>query len=148
MQQFKYGDATHLAGDLVQLLAGCVHAHHLPGTLDAIAYVPLHPKKARVRSYNQSRLIAEQLSRRLSIPVERNALRRVRWTISQTRLHAEARRQNMIGAFDSPIPDWIQGRHWLLVDDVMTTGATVDACAAVLKRYGAARVVVATVARG
>lgn len=148
LQQFKYSNATHLAADLAQLLEGCVRAHLLSGGIDSIAYVPLHPKKGRMRSYNQSRLIAEALSPRLGIPVERNALRRVRWTASQTRLHADARRENMMGAFDSPIPDWVQGRRWLLIDDVMTTGATVDACAKILKQHGAAKVVVATVARG
>ena len=148
LQQFKYHHATHLAYDLSLLLEGCVNAHLRKGGIDAIAYVPLHPRKARARSYNQARLLAEQLSRRLGIPVERNALRRVRWTSTQTRLSAEARRANVSGAFVCPIPDWVEGRRWLLVDDVMTTGATVDACARVLQNHGARRVVVASVARG
>ena len=148
LQQYKYNNATHLSYDLCLLLAGCVRAHLLSDGIDAIAYVPLHPRKARARSYNQARLLAEHLSRRLKVPIERNALRRVRWTSTQTRLSAEARRANVIGAFHSPIPDWVEGRRWLLIDDVMTTGATVDACARVLKEHGARRVVVATVARG
>lgn len=148
LQQFKYHHATYLAYDLCLLLEGCVNAHIIQGGIDAIAYVPLHPRKARARSFNQARLLAEQLSRRLGVPVERNALRRVRWTSTQTRLSAEARRANVSGAFVCPIPDWIDGRRWLLVDDVMTTGATVDACARVLRQHGARRVVVATVARG
>jgi ComF family protein len=148
LQSFKYQHATYLAADLGMILAGCVRAHLLTGGLDAIAYVPLHPRKARSRSYNQARLLAEYLSRDLEIPVERNALRRVRWTSTQTRLRAEARRQNVEGAFVTPIPDWVQGRRWLLVDDVMTTGATVAACAKVLCDAGATRVVVATLARG
>ena len=148
LQQFKYQHATYLAYDLGLLLEGCVKTHLLKGGIDSIAYVPLHPRKARARSYNQARLLAEQLSRRLGIPVERNALRRVRWTSTQTRLTAEARRLNVSGAFVCSIPDWVEGRRWLLVDDVMTTGATVDACARVLRAHGARRVVVATVARG
>ncbi len=148
LQQFKYGNGTHLAHDVSLLLEGCVRAHMLREGIDAIAYVPLHPRKARSRSYNQARLLAEYLSRRLKVPIERNALRRVRWTSTQTRLHADARRANVMGAFRCPIPDWVDGRRWLLVDDVMTTGATVDACAGVLKEHGARRVVIATVARG
>ncbi len=148
LQRYKYHHATYLSYDLCLLLAGCVRAHLLKDGIDAIAYVPLHPRKARSRSYNQSRLLAEHLSHHLHIPVERNTLRRVRWTSTQTRLHAEARRMNVMGAFQCCIPDWVEGRRWLLIDDVMTTGATVDACARVLKENGARRVVVATVARG
>ncbi len=148
LQAFKYRNATHLAYDLSALLEGGVRAHLADGGIDAIAYVPLHPRKARARTYNQARLLAEQLACRLNLPVERNALRRVRWTATQTRLHAAARRANVMGAFQTPIPDWVRGRRWLLVDDVMTTGATVDACARVLRQNGASRVVVATVARG
>lgn len=148
LQQYKYNNATYLSYDLSLLLEGCIRAHLLKAGIDAIAYVPLHPRKARARSYNQARLLAEHISRRLHIPVERNALRRVRWTSTQTRLNAEARRANVMGAFQCPIPDWVEGRRWLIVDDVMTTGATLDACSRVLRRYGASRVVVATVARG
>ncbi|MFU8779877.1 MAG: ComF family protein [Kiritimatiellia bacterium] len=148
LQGFKYQHATYLSADFSLILAGCVRAHLLAGGIDAIAYVPLHPRKARTRSYNQARLLAEHLSRQLQLPIERNALRRIRWTSTQTRLSAEARRQNVDGAFITPIPDWVQGRRWLLVDDVMTTGATVAACAKVLCDAGATRVVVATLARG
>ncbi len=148
LQHFKYHNATYAAHDLALLLAGCVKAHLLQGGIDAIAYVPLHPRKARARSFNQARLLGEQLSRQLQIPLERNALRRVRWTSTQTRLSAAERRANVSNAFVCPIPDWVDGRRWLIVDDVMTTGATVDACARVLKQHGARRVVVATVARG
>ncbi len=148
LQALKYGNATHLAPDLALLLEGCVQAHLQDGGLDAVTYVPLHPRKARARSYNQSRLLAEALSRRLGLPLERYALQRIRWTDTQTRLNADARKANVAGAFCSPIPDWIAGRRWLLVDDVMTTGATVDACARVLQAHGAVRVAVVTVARG
>jgi len=148
LQDFKYQHATHLAYDLAVLLEACVRAHLMEGGLDAITYVPLHPLKARTRTYNQARLLGEQLARRMHLPLERNALRRVRWTATQTRLKAAARRANVLGAFETPMPDWIRGRRWLLVDDVMTTGATVDACARVLRQHGASRVVIATVARG
>lgn len=148
MHRFKYNRATHLSADLGGLLAGCVHAHFGAELFDSITYVPLYPSKARERSYNQSRLLAENLGRRLQVPVVRNALQRVRFTRTQTRLNADERKQNVRGAFRASMPGWIDGRRWLLVDDVMTTGATVDECARVLKAHGAVSVTVVTVARG
>lgn len=148
LQALKYQQATHLAHDLGMLLAGCVQTYLSGQVWDAITYVPLHPRKARERSYNQSRLLAESLGRRMQLPVERHALQRIRWTETQTHLSAEARKANVAGAFATPMPEWIEGRRWLLVDDVMTTGATVDACARVLMKHGAVQVAVVTVARG
>lgn len=148
IHRFKYNRATHLSVDLGGLLAGCVRAHFGGERFDAIAFVPLYPSKARARSYNQARLLAEDLGRRLNVPVVRKALERVRFTRTQTRLDADERKQNVRGAFKAAMPEWIDGRRWLLVDDVMTTGATVDECARVLKDHGAVSVRVVTVARG
>lgn len=148
MHRFKYAHATHLSADLGGLLAGCVSAHYGAELFDGITYVPLHSVKGRERSYNQSRLLAEALGRRMRLPVTRQALERQRFTCTQTQLNAEERKRNVRGAFRATIPDWIEGRRWLLVDDVMTTGATVDECARVLKDCGAVSVRVITVARG
>ena len=148
MHRFKYNRATHLSADLGGLLAGCVHAHFGTERFDSITYVPLHTTKARERSYNQSRLLAGELGRRLNVPVVHKAIERVRFTRTQTRLNADERKQNVRGAFRAAMPGWIDGRRWLLVDDVMTTGATVDECARVLKEHGAIAVTVVTVARG
>ncbi len=148
LHRFKYNQGTHLGDDLGSLLEGCVRAHFADVRFDGITYVPLHPVKARQRSYNQARLLAESLGRRLHLPVNRYMLERSRFTRTQTRLTAEERKQNVRGAFRAVTPDWIDGRHWLLVDDVMTTGATVDECARVLNVCGAASVRVVTVARG
>lgn len=148
LHRFKYNHATHLSSDFGGLLAGCVSAHFAAQRFDAVTYVPLHPSKARERSYNQSRLLAEALGRRLGLPVGRQVLERVRFTQTQTRLSAEERKRNVHGAFRARLPDWIDGRRWLLVDDVMTTGATVDECARVLNGHGAVSVFVVTVARG
>ncbi len=148
MHAFKYQRACHLAGDLGGLLAGCVRAHYAGVPFDAVAYVPLHPRKGRERSYNQSRLLAVSAARKLGLPVENRCLRRVRITTTQTRLSAEERKANVRGAFSALSPEWIDGRRILLVDDVMTTGATVNECARVLVEAGACCVYVATVARG
>jgi ComF family protein len=148
LHRFKYGRMTHLSVDLVRLLTACVDTHYARGLVDAVAFVPLYPRRERERSFNQSRLLAQGVARFLQVPVARRCLTRVRPTATQTDLNASQRRANVRGAFAAANEDWIEGRRFLLVDDVMTTGATVDECSDVLKRAGATAVYVATVARG
>ena len=105
---------------------------------DVLVPVPLHPRRQRVRGYNQSFLLAREVSRRLGLPLAAGALVRHRDTPPQARaMEADARRRNMIGAFDCR-PGAVAGRRVLLVDDVTTTGATLDACARVLLAEGGA----------
>lgn len=146
--QFKYGGCTHLARDLSRLLAACVQTHYGRELIDAVAAVPLHPKRERERTYNQAELLAVELAGVLGVPRMSRGLQRIRATATQTDLSAAQRKANVKGAFGVKDPAWVQGRRILLVDDVMTTGATVNQCAATLRRAGAARVLVVTVARG
>lgn len=148
LHAFKYRRHCHLAGDLGGLLAGCVQAHYSDIAFDGIAYVPLHPRKSRERSFNQAALLAANLGHRLGVPVLHGCLKRTRFTKTQTRLSADERKQNVRGAFQAAMQDWTNSRRILLVDDVMTTGATVNECAAVLMETGALSVHVVTVARG
>jgi ComF family protein len=148
MHQYKYGRATWLCADLTDLLQGCVLAHYAVEEADVVVPVPLHAQKQRERGYNQAALLAVELGRRLGRPVVGDALARTRATQTQTRLHAAERRRNLHNAFAVRDPGWIRGRTALLVDDVMTTGATLSEAARTLKRAGAWRVWAATVARG
>ena len=145
---FKYENAICLAADFAQLLEGCVRAHYGRVALDAVTCVPLHSRKERERTYNQSALLGRETARRLGLPFFGGCLVRTRDTSTQTRLSAAARRRNVHGAFAVRAAEWIEGRTLLLVDDVMTTGATVDECARALKRADAAGVYVATLGRG
>ena len=104
---------------------------------DVIAPVPLHGRRERERGYNQSSLLAREVSRRAGIG-SAQALRRTRDTPSQTAMSIEERRRNVDGAFECAGD--VRGRRVLLVDDVVTTGATMSACAATLKAAGATRV--------
>jgi ComF family protein len=115
---------------------------------DLIVPVPLHPVRQRERGFNQAERLGRQLSRATGIPLAPRLLRRVRPTRTQTRLTKPQRADNVRRAFDLRDNRPIPGRRILLVDDVLTTGATTSACAEVLLRAGAAEVRVWTLARG
>lgn len=138
---FKYGKVRTLAGPLGRLLALA-----LPATerFDVVVPMPMHWLRRWRRGFNQSDLLASEIAGRASIPVRR-IVRRVRATDPQAGLSNAKRRQNVTGAFR--VTGSVTGRRILLVDDVLTTGATAAACAAALKRAGAARIAVLTVAR-
>lgn len=107
--------------------------------------VPLHPGRLRQRGYNQAVELGRELSRRLAIELRPAAARRVRSTVEQTRLDAAARRRNVRGAFE--VDAVVRNRHVALLDDVITTGATVAELAAAARIAGARRVEVWAVAR-
>jgi len=112
--------------------------------------VPLHRIKQRFRGFNQSELIADSAARHLDrarFSVHGGILRRVRPTVSQTGLTRHQRRENVRGAFAVAKPDQLRDRTIVLIDDVYTTGTTLNECARVLRKAGAREVVVATVAR-
>jgi ComF family protein len=148
LHAFKYNGATWLCADLVDWLEGAVRTYYDPAQIDLVLPVPLHASKLRQRSYNQAALLAASLARRLQLEVRPDALRRNWATPTQTRLSAHARRQNVHGAFGVAHPEWVRGRTLLLVDDVMTTGATLDEGSRCLKAAGAWRVWAIAVARG
>jgi ComF family protein len=115
--------------------------------VDTVVPVPLHWWRRLRRGYNQSAALAYGLTNRLRLPYCRWWLRRVRNTPSQKELTATQRRENVKGAFHVREGQHMRGAHVLLVDDVMTTGATVHEAARTLKRAGVARVTVAVLAR-
>lgn len=149
VHKFKYNKATWLRRELGELLEGCVIANFSSESIDIICPVPLSPVKQRSRGYNQAAILAKDLARNLSIPNVPKILRRARNTPTQTHLDAAQRRKNVAGAFLSPpnMRPLVYGRCILLVDDVMTTGATLSECAATLKANGAERVLAVTLAR-
>lgn len=140
----KYRQQRALASPAAALLARHLDEH--PIQFDVIVPVPLHPQRERARGYNQSALLARGLARKLGVPVAEKALARWRNTRSQAeRPSAEERRVNVAGAFAFRGPP-LAGRA-LLVDDVSTTGATLDSCARVLRENGATSVWALTFAR-
>jgi len=114
--------------------------------LDAILPMPLHPRKERLRGYNQSAVIAEGVAAVTGIPVRNGLLIRQRYTRSQTRKLRLERWENVADAFALPDPAALQGLRILLVDDVVTTGSSLEACAAALQSARPAGLWMATIA--
>ncbi|MEO8926488.1 MAG: ComF family protein [Caulobacteraceae bacterium] len=145
--KLKHADRTDLAGLFARWIARAA-ADVLP-ELDGVVPVPLHRWRLLRRRYNQAAEIARPLARQAGLAYLPDALTRTRSTGSQGGKSGSGRRRNVAGAF-VVAPSWrrrIEGRRLLLIDDVLTTGATVEACARALKGAGAARVDVAVIAR-
>ena len=148
IHRFKYDRERYLRQPLAAWLAEALDDERLQRRpFDLIVPVPLHPTRQRERGFNQASELAALLSRRCAVPVNA-ALQRIRYTTTQTRLDREQRMENLRGAFRVRQTADVQNRHLLLVDDVFTTGSTVDECARVLRQADAASVRVVTVARG
>ncbi|OVE75369.1 hypothetical protein BVX97_04660 [bacterium E08(2017)] len=148
MHEFKYNRGIHYLNDLSELLLSTVRACYLDEEYDAVTSVPLDSAKMRSRSYNQAELLGRKLAKRLGVQYRPDCAKRTRSISPQVRLNASQRRLNVKGAFQSAQEEWIKGRRFLLVDDVMTTGATVNEVSKVLMESGAEKVNVITVARG
>lgn len=146
IHQLKYHDQHHARVLLGQWLVTA--GHTLLADADLLVPVPLHPVRLIARRFNQSALLAHEVARSTGLPVDVASLKRTRRTPSQVDLTAEQRRLNVRGAFKVPPRrrQQIAGKRVLLIEDVITTGATVSACARALKRAGAARVDVLAIA--
>jgi ComF family protein len=143
----KYQDRTDLAPAMGRWMARA--GEELLSQADVLVPVPLHWRRGWSRRYNQSGALARVLEKQTNVPVARNALRRIRPTQQQIGLSRSQRAANVQGAF-KVLPDRaheIQGRRVVLVDDVLTSGATTDACARALLRARAAQVDVLVFAR-
>jgi ComF family protein len=148
---FKHGDRTDIARACGRWMARA--GAELLAEADLVAPVPLHWRRLFTRRYNQAQLLARVAVREAAVGTRPrlapDLLRRRRWTGSQSGLRAQERRGNVRQAFDIH-PRWVAevaGKTVLLVDDVLTTGATVEACTRVLQRGGARHVDVLTLAR-
>lgn len=141
---FKYRGTVSLASAL-----GALMIKQLPllGRVDVIIPVPLHAERLRQREFNQSLLLADQIGRALGIAVSYTNLLRTTSSPPQTSLTKQRRLRNLRGAFALQCPDEIRHKRVLLIDDVFTTGTTVNECAKSLRRAGSSDVLVLTLGR-
>lgn len=144
MHGLKYRGRAVLAEPLGGLMAAYWTQHPMPA--DLIVPVPLHADRLRERGYNQAALLAREMARRTGLVVNERALVRQRSTASQIKLDARQRKENVRDAFHCS-GNSLAGKHVLLIDDVCTTGATLEACAVALCAGGARGVQALTLAR-
>jgi ComF family protein len=144
LHAFKFHGARAMARPLADLVIE-QWGRDVPADVDALVPVPLAPARERQRGFNQATLLAERLARGLGRPVKPGWLRRARPTPPQSELGAAERWANVRQAFQAAPA--VVGRHLLVVDDVLTTGATAAECARALRAAGARAVGVITVAR-
>jgi ComF family protein len=153
IHEFKYNKQQHLKEVLGTLLLNALHEPRIALRDDwMIVPVPLHSIRKRERGFNQSLELATVLQRGSQYPLM-DGLRRTRYTTGQAHLNRKGRLENLRGAISltatAASQHWFAGKSVLLIDDVLTTGATAHECAQVLKKQGAAeRVVALSVARG
>lgn len=142
----KYGGRKDLGEIMGRLMAAELSEAGFFRGVDVLVPIPLHPLRQRVRGYNQSEYIARGISAVTGIPVDASSVRRCRHTETQTRKSVYERWENVEGAFSLSFPERFAGKHILLVDDVLTTGATSTACADAFQGVEGVRISVLTLA--
>jgi ComF family protein len=147
IHRLKYSGKSYLARSMGRLLADFLKDWR--GDIDSMIMmpVPLHKKKLRQRGFNQSVLLVKEIIRLIDIKADYFTLRRIRYTETQTGLTLEERRKNVKGAFEVTGKANLKGKSVIMVDDVATTGNTINECARMLKKAGCERVLGLTLAR-
>ncbi len=143
----KFYFQTGLAPTLSKLLLHGFEKHYGHVEFDGLVPVPLHKSRLREREFNQATLLSQEISQKYSLPIREDLIFRIRKTLPQSKLYPHQRKQNLENAFIAPSSDSARGMRILLVDDVMTTGTTMNAVSAILKISGAKSVCGLTFAR-
>ena len=138
IHKLKYTGSFALSHPLADLMIVAWEKWRVP--VDLVIPIPLHRERKQDRGYNQSELLAEPFSRQYHIDFQPNALHRTRHTAPQVNLNAQQRHSNVMNAFETVTPTSVKGRQILLIDDVCTTGATLNAAAQALLAAGATAV--------
>ncbi len=145
LHKLKYDGKKEIGAFLGKTLAYDLQQVKWSEKIDLIVPVPLHPKKEAIRGFNQAEIIADGMQEVLNIPVITDVLHRTRYTESQTKKNREERLLNMQDAFNIKHHEKIIGKHLLLIDDVLTTGATLEACAIALSQITNTHISIATI---
>lgn len=146
LHQLKYHNKPDIGIKIGREFGHRLRQSEMFRSVDLIVPVPLHPRKERIRGYNQSTMFARGMAEALEIPVSDTALVRSRFTESQTRKKRIERFENVEEVFTVKKPAALEGRHLLLVDDVLTTGATLEICGHTLLNIPGTKLSLATIA--
>lgn len=143
--RYKFGGLSKYAVDFSEYLEECINLN-LSGKYDVISWVPLSKKRLRKRGYDQARLLAEEVCRRIGTETVKT-LSKCRDSAPQSRqLDVARRKANILGAYETASAD-VTNKRIILLDDVLTSGSTVSECARILKTAGAEKVYVVTIAK-
>lgn len=140
LHDFKFNDKGYLYKPLGEFVIEAIKRNAIGEKVDVISYIPLHRRKKAKRGYNQSELIALYISKKLNIQITHN-LKKVKFTKEQHRLNRSERQTNLINSFKLKKGVEIMEKNILLIDDLITTGATLDECGRTLKEGGAKKVI-------
>jgi ComF family protein len=146
IHRWKYEGKTHLTPFFAEWMAEGLNRYWEPGSFDLLIPVPLHPQRLRQRGFNQALLLVKELSHRTSLPYQKTILQKKKSTVPQVNLSGIEREKGLRGTFHVIGKEELLGKSVLLIDDVYTTGATVNECSKVLLRAGVKRVDVLTLA--
>jgi ComF family protein len=146
IHRWKYEGKTHLTPFFSEWMAEGLNRYWELTSLDLLIPVPLHPQRLRERGFNQALLLTKELSHRTGIPYLKAILKKKKPTLPQVNLGGVEREKGLRGAFHVTEKEELLGKSVLLVDDVYTTGATVNECSKVLVKGGAERVDILTLA--
>jgi len=146
IHNLKYNGKTAVGVTLGNLLANKLKESAYYQDIDYIIPVPLHQKKERQRGYNQSSYIADGIAERMDVPVNKNQLIRRKVTDTQTKKSRYSRYENMLTVFEVMNPVIVKNKHILLIDDVITTGSTIEACGNSLLKCGVNKLSIASIA--
>ncbi|MFH1093253.1 MAG: ComF family protein [Candidatus Omnitrophota bacterium] len=147
IQLFKYKRKFKIGRNLSRIMLTFLREHCSVDSIDLITAVPLHSSKLKERGFNQAEIFAEFIRLSLNLPASFDNLKRIRKTKSQYQLPLAKRQVNILGAFDCTDKVFFKNKSILIVDDIFTTGATLNECSRVLKNAGAKKVLALTMAR-
>ena len=148
IHDFKYKHITCLSRDFSRLIIDFMEQHNVATSSELILSVPMHPSRLSKREMNHSDILAKDIAGCLNIPYSGNILKKIKNTSIQSTLKREERIKNLRSSFSVKNTSAVRGKNILLVDDLFTTGSTVNECSRTLKESGAARIEVITLARG
>lgn len=140
LHSYKFEGKNYLYKPFGEMILTTIRLNGLDKKIDGIVYVPLHRKKEAIRGYNQSGLLAEYVADMLNISLLKNNLMKIRWTKDQNKLDRLTRQTNLKSAFKVKNIKDIKGKEILLIDDIITTGATLIECSKTLMEAGAKRI--------
>ena len=146
--KYKFFEKSSYFRAFAKLLTAKLNKMVITEAFDLIISIPLHKSKEKSRGYNQSELISKVISKEINIPVKSALLSRVKNTQAQSLLTGKVRLSNVVGAFKVNDLSALKGKNILLIDDILTTGNTINECCKVLKGSGANRVFAAVIASG